>query len=81
MTLRILRDNWRGYAVYILEDGMDTHAMLIELLAIKLFEHHCIEHPGNILPWHLADEEDRKMYRDKITAADDPEILYAEDEP
>jgi len=56
---------------------MDTHAMLVELLAIKLFEHTPLgSGEQNRMSWSEADPADRQMVRDQITGASDPEQLY-----
>lgn len=56
---------------------MDAHTILIELLAIKLFEHSPMaDGAPNRLSWSEADPEDRQGYRDQIAGASDPEQLY-----
>lgn len=56
---------------------MDTHAILVELLAIKLFEHAPMaDGTPNRLSWSEADAEDRQNMRNLITGASDPEQLY-----
>lgn len=60
---------------------MDTHDMLIELLAIKIFEHTPLGSGEiNRLSWTDADPEDRQIYRDMIKNAQAVEDLYKEEE-
>ena len=59
---------------------MDTHDMMVELLAIKLFEHDPLgSGEPHRLSWNEADPEDRQGWRDRVVNAANPEALY-EDE-
>lgn len=56
---------------------MDTHDMLVELLAIKLFEHAPMaDGSPNRLSWSEADPEDRQGYRGSVLRAATAEALY-----
>jgi hypothetical protein len=60
---------------------MTDRDILIELLAIKLYEH---DHQGLFPPrsataWMQCTEEDREIYRDKIKMAGTPQHLYEEE--
>jgi hypothetical protein len=49
--------------------------ILVEILAIKLYEHD--GQPGiRLTPWMQLVDEDRQIYRNKITSADAPPDLY-----
>jgi hypothetical protein len=59
---------------------MDTHDMLVELLAIKLFEHAPMgDGSPNRLSWSEADPEDRQNTRNIVLNATKPEELYEDD--
>jgi hypothetical protein len=64
---------------------MTDRELLVELLAIKQYEH---DHstagwppkPGyTATAWRFCDPEDRQMYRDMIENAENPEALYDAD--
>jgi hypothetical protein len=57
--------------------AMTDRELLIELLAIKLFEHTPLGSGEiNRLSWTDADPEDRQTYRSMVRDATDPEQLY-----
>jgi hypothetical protein len=56
---------------------MDSHEMLVELLAIKLFEHEPLASGEiNRQSWSEADPKDRDDARRRIIRAAKPEALY-----
>lgn len=56
---------------------MNPREMLIELLAIKLYEDHC-RISKIAAAWTECDPEDRAMYRDMVMIADSAEKIYGE---
>jgi len=61
-----------------LEVPVTDRDILVELLAIKLFEQ---EAGGLSMNWVSLIEEDRQIYRDAITKAVEPRDIYASLEP
>lgn len=59
---------------------MSDHQLLVELLAIKLYEHDSDSQrwpqSGGFVAWNFICEEDRDTYRRIINAADWPAKLY-----
>lgn len=52
---------------------MDTHDMLVELLAIQLWQQ---EAGGLAQSWLSLIEEDRQLYRDTVLKAERPSDVY-----
>lgn len=65
---------------------MTDRELLIELLAIKLYEHEAGDgmwppRPGwGVTAWGACEPEDRQLYRDAVTKASAAEDMYATQE-
>jgi len=58
---------------------MTDRDLLVELLAIKLYEHHCAE--ANIPAiWPLIDPEDRQHVRNMIIDAEKADDMYPKED-
>jgi hypothetical protein len=58
---------------------MNDRDILIEILAIKLYEHDAgskMWPPSVATAWNFVGPEDREVYRDMIKKADTPEALF-----
>ena len=60
--------------------GPSIRGLLIELMAIKLYEHDCIKDLGKVHSWNDQGSYDREEYRKRVLASGhDPEQLYEDD--